>query len=88
MPLEDALPDYLKSTFDASVNGALPLVGFVSRGGRQGDWSTFTGLDMARRLEIAESLFWASSAYLLTNLHLDAWGFILPSGSQGRRHPH
>jgi hypothetical protein len=55
MPLEDALPDYLKSTFDASVNGALPLVGFVSRGGRQGDWHLYTGLDMARRLEIAES---------------------------------
>jgi len=45
----------LKDALDWSATGALPLVGLLNRGARQGEWHLYTGLDMTRRLEIGES---------------------------------
>ena len=55
MPLEDALPDYLKGVSVGAAGGVLPLTGFVNRGAKDGEWLLYTGLDMSRHLEITEA---------------------------------
>jgi hypothetical protein len=55
MSMEDFLPAHLKGAYNAAADGVMPLIGLVNRGATEGRWFVYTGLDMARRLEIAES---------------------------------